>query len=98
MGKHDYSIQNDYANNNHYQLSNAAALLTWVDPEDVGGVPIGMDDLCDFSHCCPVDWNEDIFNRMMNKPYKKRLVIAGALLAAEIDRLNLVEKNDVTQP
>jgi len=36
----------------------------------------------------PVNWNEDVYLKMLDKPYKERLIIAGALLAAEIDRLN----------
>lgn len=41
----------------------------------------------------PINWVPSTFNKMVNKSYKERLVIAGALLAAEIDRINYVEKN-----
>lgn len=36
----------------------------------------------------PHNWDKDIWLKMMNKPYKERLIIAGALIAAEIDRIN----------
>lgn len=36
----------------------------------------------------PESWDDETENRkMMLKPYKERLIIAGALIAAEIDRL-----------
>lgn len=36
----------------------------------------------------PAEWDQTICNYMMRKPLKERLVIAGALIAAELDRLN----------
>jgi len=30
----------------------------------------------------PTNWNKNLFTKMMIKPYKDRLVIAGALIAA----------------
>lgn len=35
----------------------------------------------------PHGWSNDIWLKMRDKPYKERLIIAGALIAAEIDRL-----------
>lgn len=35
----------------------------------------------------PAEWDSDAIRKMCGKPYKDRLIIAGALLAAEIDRL-----------
>lgn len=35
----------------------------------------------------PNEWDEEIWQKMFDKPYKDRLIIAGALIAAEIDRL-----------
>lgn len=40
----------------------------------------------------PHGWNEDRWFKMMNKTYKERLIIAGALIAAEIDRLAYEEQ------
>lgn len=39
----------------------------------------------------PDAWSDHAINKMLSKPYKERLVIAGALIAAEIDRLNYLE-------
>lgn len=36
-------------------------------------------------------WNEDKLRYMAGKSYKDRLIIAGALIAAEIDRINAME-------
>lgn len=35
----------------------------------------------------PEGWDQVIFRKMLLKPYKERLTIAGAFCAAEIDRL-----------
>lgn len=84
--KHGRTIEKDVMENNHYQLSEGAGLLTYVDPEDVSGIPLDNNQY-DFSGCCPVQWNPEIWHKMMNKPYIERMAIAGALLGAEIDRL-----------
>lgn len=39
----------------------------------------------------PSNWDQSIWDKMCAKPYKERLIIAGALIAAEIDRLNATE-------
>jgi hypothetical protein len=90
--KHNRTLDRDKRENNHYQLSEGAALLCYVDEEEVGGVAMEKGEGYDFSHCCPTIWDHDIWDKMMNKPYKERLIIAGALLAAEIDRLNSIEE------
>lgn len=36
----------------------------------------------------PGAWNRQICENMANKSHKERMIIAGALIAAEIDRLN----------
>ncbi len=40
------------------------------------------------SSLIPEEWDPTIYNKILRKPYKERLIIAGALIAAEIDRLN----------
>lgn len=35
----------------------------------------------------PLNWNNGLWSRMIVKSYEERLIIAGALVAAEIDRL-----------
>ena len=77
--KHHYTLDIDKEHNNHYQLSEAAGLLTWVGEEDYG---------YDAEACCPTQWDPVRWKKMMSKSYEDRLIIAGALIAAEIDRLN----------
>lgn len=36
----------------------------------------------------PEAWDRSLYHKMMTSSYKKRLMVAGALIAAEIDRLN----------
>ena len=84
--KHHINTGMDVLHNNHYQLSQGASLLCYIDEEEVAG-EAKEDDTFEFSGCAPGDWDISIWNRMMNKPYKERLIIAGALIAAEIDRL-----------
>ena len=33
-------------------------------------------------------WSKEITDKMEGKPYRERLIIAGALIAAELDRIN----------
>lgn len=84
LGKHKVTIADDIKLNNHYQLSEAAGLLCYVGEEDFG---------FDIDACCPVDWNQERWRSMMQKPYEERLVIAGALIAAELDRLRADKKD-----
>ena len=42
------------------------------------------------------DWNDDIWDKMINADYIKRLTIAGAFIAAEIDRINELNKQNET--
>ncbi len=41
----------------------------------------------------PGKWDMSICVKMFNKTYEERLVIAGALIAAEIDRLKHINSN-----
>lgn len=40
----------------------------------------------------PDNWDQQWFSRLCIKPYKERLIIAGALLAAEYDRLEALDE------
>ncbi len=42
-------------------------------------------------HSAPEGWDEDRWSKMLNESDERRLVIAGALIAAEIDRLNYTQ-------
>jgi hypothetical protein len=43
----------------------------------------------------PDNWDLVWENKAIRKPYKERLIIAGALIAAEIDRLQAIEQTQV---
>ena len=75
--KHGRSIERDVKENDNYQLSNAAGLLALIDNNDVRLL-------------CPKGWNELHWKRMCDKSYEQRLIIAGALIAAEIDRIQRI--------
>lgn len=75
--KHGYDYGHDNKINDNQQLSLAALMLLSVDYEE------GID-----PKSYPDGWDEDICDKMIRKPRKERLIIAGALIAAEIDRLN----------
>ncbi len=72
INKHRRSLENDVNLNNDGQLLRATRELLQQHPSNMG-----------FPH----DWDKQIIHRMASKPLKERLVIAGALIAAEIDRI-----------
>lgn len=79
--KHDVSTQDDFQRNNERQLTYAAKLL------------ISTEKLITMVYeNPPKGWNKHIWKRLLDKPYKERLVIAAALIAAEIDRLQIHEE------
>ena len=65
----------------NYQLAVCAEMLLAIDHEE------GID-----SAAYPDGWDEEKCSYMLSKPRKERLIIAGALIAAEIDRLNAINK------
>jgi hypothetical protein len=100
LGKHGRTIQKDVEiNHGHYelegekmyspQLPHAALLLLYQDNQE-----LMRPNILDGSFM-PHGWDKTIWLKMANKPYKERLIIAGALIAAEIDRLQYLQK---TQP
>jgi hypothetical protein len=79
--KHRRSTSLDVQLNANYQLSMAASILCspdWICNEEIEIIE---------DHC-PAGWDEKTWEKMVKKPYKERLICAGALIAAEIDRLN----------
>ena len=81
LTKHLRTIEGDVHFNTKGQLSVAAGILAQKDiPEQVKNTLI------------PKGWDTPLWDRMINKPYKERLVIAGALIAAELDRLQATEQ------
>lgn len=78
--KHGRTIESDVKYNSNYELSHGAtALMFTPDEESPVDIIVAFGKL--------KNWDAQILNKMVGKPYKERLVIAGALIAAEIDRL-----------
>jgi hypothetical protein len=77
--KHGRTIERDVKDNYNAQLPTAAMRLLQFDRYDIPA---------------PFLWRESIWEKMNSKPYKDRLIIAGALIAAEIDRINYSEQQD----
>lgn len=83
--KHGRTIQADVLNNDHRQLAAAAHKL--CDPLIYSRHMISP----------PQNWNQSIWEHMVIRPYKERLIIAGALIAAEIDRIQSLQYNPEEQ-
>ncbi len=73
LSKHGYSTHGDRQLNSKGQLRKAAYMLI-----DHGA----------FINDAPEGWDKGIWNKMKRKTVKERLIIAGALIAAEIDRIS----------
>lgn len=71
--KHGRTVESDLTENNDNQLRVAAMRL--------------IGDRNDYHP--PFGWSYEIWNKMLSKPVKERLIIAGALIAAEIDRIQI---------
>jgi hypothetical protein len=85
--KHNRTIESDVEQNDYYQLSKAASILCLHEDN------YGCNEVDDFvEDYCPDDWKKELWRKMLEKPYKERLKIAGALIAAEIDRLQSLLK------
>ena len=73
--KHGRTVEQDVKLNSSYQLAiGASKLLAYPAESNNHKLP-------------PNGWDVDIYKKMQDKPYKERLIIAGALIAAELDRL-----------
>lgn len=77
--KHGYTILEDkeYNTSFEYPLTKVASALSIDD----NGNRLAKEAMK------PINWNQESWDKMMSKPYKERLIIAGALIAAEIDRI-----------
>lgn len=81
INKHGRTIEGDSKINKEKQLSWVASTL--ISPFKIGSRQ-------KFASM-PIDWDEMTLLKMCSKPYKERLIIAGALIAAELDRLTAIE-------
>lgn len=77
LTKHARTIERDAAENEDGQLAAGAEMLLAAEHEE------GIDPAS-----YPDGWDKDICAHMLSKSYHDRLVIAGALIAAELDRIN----------
>lgn len=77
--KHGRTIEQDVKYNKECQLNVAAVRL--------------LQDRNDYP--APLDWSNKIWQKMVSKNKLKRLIIAGALIAAEIDRLQWVTNTEI---
>jgi glutamate mutase epsilon subunit len=73
--KHNRSIQKDIMENGAGELRRGAIALI---------CDHGQGDISQL----PLQWSDEICLKMIKKSYVDRLVIAGAFIAAEIDRVN----------
>lgn len=83
INKHGRTVHQDRLHNSElpYALAKAASSLT-IYPMTPVVVEFGR----------PENWRRDIWDKMCQKKYKERLIIAGALIAAEIDRIQTYEE------
>lgn len=84
IAKHGRTVEQDVEINSGFEkpLTKAAAALT-----------VEYGNALAAEAMKPEGWNIEIWKKMMAKPYKERLVIAGALIAAEIDRLDYINNS-----
>lgn len=75
------SIENDVAGNTENQLLIAIRVLLWGPSVKDSQIEYAENQLK------PINWDKAIWSKMIRKGFEKRLVIAGALIAAEIDRI-----------
>ena len=83
LEKHGRSVKNDVQYNSN--LTGYGIM-----PLTVGAIGL-LDDT--FNHV-PLHWNGETIIHMRSKPYKEKLIIAGALIAAELDRLQFIEEQE----
>jgi hypothetical protein len=81
--KHGISVKNDAQFNSLMQFNG------------LGALPIAAIGLIDdsFQHV-PMHWDKKRLEHMRSKPYKERLIIAGAFIAAEIDRVQFMDAQE----
>lgn len=81
LEKHGRTIKSDVQTNTNNELIIAAGSLAYKNIDKFY-----------LSDLKPDGWDEKIWEKMCKKPYLERLIIAGALIAAEIDRLQNTNK------
>lgn len=79
--KHGITVEKDAEINKAYQLTEAAAVLS---TEKVRSSKQRFS-------LMPDDWDDEICLKMCRKKRKERLIIAGALIAAELDKIQYLD-------
>lgn len=89
--KHGRTVASDVEYNVCGQLSFAVVAL--ASEYDATGNKGGSDEnrINHFERWRPIGWDKEQWMIMISKSYRERLIIAGALAAAEIDRLQAIE-------
>lgn len=77
--KHGRTIERDLLENQHTQLLFASRVMLKNSPQSF------------FENEVPIGWSPEIWDHMLSKSLKERMIIAGALIAAELDRMNAIE-------
>lgn len=83
LEKHGISVKNDAQFNSLMEYNGLPALPL---------AAIGL--LDDSMSRVPSHWDRKRLEHMRSKPYKERLIIAGAFLAAEIDRVQFMDEQE----
>lgn len=94
--KHGRTILLDSFQNDLGQLGFAAvSLCSEYDANGKSVTELGgeMSRIAHFERWRPVGWDKELWIKMIRKAYADRLIIAGALIAAELDRLNYIQNN-----
>ena len=77
--KHGYTPERDVRENKFAQLIDAAILILQTDRRKMAP---------------PSHWDKQIWERMINKGHKERLIISAALIAAELDRMECAGEDE----
>jgi len=84
------TIEQDVKNNSNGQLANMAHFLC-LNPEE-------STEFTDAMNVTVVgrlhSWHPVVIDKMLRESYEERLAMAGALIAAELDRLEYLRKNN----
>jgi hypothetical protein len=80
--KHNRTPGYDRVHNSQFQLAVSAIAVLGQDINE--NMEVDNPEIDQF----PPDWDKEVCLKMASKSYLQRLIIAGALLAAEIDRVS----------
>lgn len=86
IDKHGFTAEHHVVNSEKWyskdQMAKAAIFL--LDPNTLSTEELQSN--------VPLNWDKEWFKTLNSRDSKERLIIAGALIAAELDRLNFMEE------